>query len=265
VVYGEELFQSTAMWWSSNGQKIAFYRFDESAVPDFYLQLQQTKVHSTADVEPYVKVGGTNPVVDIFVYDLGTKKTTQVDVRDGKPFDNSVVGHYVYGVSWTHDGQELLFHRTNRRQNIMELCAVHPETGKTRVIVHEEWLPSWTENSPPMQFLKDGQRFIWTSERNGWKNLYLYELSGKLLATLTKHSTFEAANVVRVDEDAGLLYYMARDGDNPMKLQLHRVRLDGSAEQCLTDPTYNHTSISRRTANISSTWCKRTTCHPRRD
>ena len=117
----------------------------------FISQLDQTKFVSTADVEPYAKAGATNPVVDIFIYDLETKETVRVDVRDGKPFDNSVVGHYVYGVSWTRDG-ELLFHRTNRRQNIMEFCAADPETGKCRVIVREEWPASWTENSPDDAF-----------------------------------------------------------------------------------------------------------------
>jgi dipeptidyl-peptidase 4 len=239
-VYGEELGQNTAMWWSTNSRKLAFYGFDESRVPKFYLQLNQTKLISTADVEPYVKAGGTNPVVDIFIYDLESKKTVEVDVRSGKAFDDSVIGHYVYGVSWSRGG-ELLFHRTNRRQNTMEFCAADAETGQCRVIVREEWPASWTENSPAMQFLKDGQRFIWTSDRNGWKNFYLYDLSGQLLVTLTDYSTFEVASIVRVDEEAGWLYYTARDGDNPLKLQLHRVGLDGKNDQRLTDPAYHHT------------------------
>ena len=239
-VYGEELFQTTAMWWSTNSRYLAFYRFDESQVPRFYLQLDQTKLISREDVEAYAKAGGTNPVVDLFIYDAETKKTGRVDVRDGKPMGDSVVGHYVYGVSWLPDGR-LLFHRTNRRQNIMELCAADADTGLCRVVVREEWLPSWTENAPPMRFLRDGQRFIWTSDRNGWRNFYLYDLRGKLLATLTRHSDFEVADVVRVDEGAGLLYYTARDGDNPMKLQLHRVGLDGRNDVRLTDPEFNHT------------------------
>lgn len=238
-VYGEELFQNTAMWWSTNGKKLAFYRFDESHVPKFHLQLNQTKLVSTSDIEAYPKAGATNPLVDVLIYDLDTKKTVRVDVRDGQPFENGVVGHYVYGVSWTGDG-ELLFHRTNRRQNIMEICAADPETGKVRVVVREEWPASWTENSPPMRFLKDGRRFILTSERNGWANYYLYDLSGKLMAPLTQHDTFEVASIERVDEDAGLLYYMARDGDNPMKLQLHRVTLEGKDDRRLTDPAYHH-------------------------
>lgn len=239
-VYGEELDQNTAIWWSPDSRKIAFYRFDESPVPDYFLQLDQTKLQSKVDIEAYPKAGVNNPIADILIYDLDSKKTTRLDVRDGKPFDNSVVGHYVYHVQWSPDGSELLFNRTNRRQNIMELTAANPETGKCRVVVREEWPTGWTENHPDMKFLKDGKRFIWESERTGWKNLYLYELSGKLLATLTSHS-FETGAIVKVDEDAGLLYYMARDGDNHMKLQLHRVGLDGKGDKRLTNPAFNHT------------------------
>jgi len=239
-VYGEELFQKTAMWWSGDSRKLAFYRFDESQVPDFHLQLGQTKILSTADVEPYVKAGGTNPVVDLLIYHLATKRTVRVDVRDGRPFNNAVVGHYVYGVSWTSDGKELLFHRTNRRQNILEFCAANPETGKCRVLVREEWPASWTENLPTIRWLKDGQRFIWSSDRTGWRNYYLYDRGGRLLTTLTRHE-FEVAGIVRVDEDAGRLHYLARSGDNPMKLQLHRVRLDGTDDTRLTDPAFHHT------------------------
>ena len=239
-VYGEELDQLTAMWWSPDSKRVAFYRFDESQVRDFYLALGQTRINSSLDTEPYVKAGATNPVVDILIHDLESKKTLTVDARDGKPFDNSVVGHYLYNVSWTQDGKELLFHRTNRRQNVMEFTAADSATGKCRVVVREEWPASWTENSPAIRWLKDGKRFIWLSERNGWKNFYLHHLDGRLLAALTTHE-FEVANIVRVDEDANLLHYLARSGDNHMKLQLHRVALDGTGERRLTDPAWHHT------------------------
>jgi dipeptidyl-peptidase-4 len=238
-VYGEELDQNTAIWWSSNSQKVAFYRFDESQVQDYYLSLDQTKVQSRMDIEPYVKAGATNPLVDILIYDLVSKQTVKMDVRDGRPFDNSVAGHYVYGVSWTADSKELLFHRTNRRQNIMEFCAADPESGKCRVIVREEWPASWTENSPARRFLKDGQRFIWTSERTGWRNLCLYELSGKRLSTLTRHA-FEVGEIVHVNEEDGFVFYTARSGDNPLKVQLHRVGLDGKGDVRLTNPAFHH-------------------------
>jgi dipeptidyl-peptidase-4 len=240
-VYGEELSQRTAMWWSPDSRKIAYYRFDEQKVPDYFLQMNQTKLQSVVDTEAYPKAGAPNPVVDLFVYDVATRHTTRIDVRAGKPFDNAVVGHYVYHVAWSPDGTELLFNRTNRRQNILELAAANPATGATRVIVREEWPTGWIENNPSMYFLEDGRRFVWESFRNGWTNLYLYDLSGKLIVPLTTHTTFEVASILKIDESANVLFYTARDGDNSMKLQLHRVGLDGKGEKRLTDPAFHHT------------------------
>ena len=240
-VYGEELSQRTAMWWAPDSKRIAYYRFDEKQVIDFYLQMNQTQVQDTLDVEAYPKPGKPNPIVDLFVYDVASKKSTRVDVRDGKPFDNAVVGHYVYNVQWSPDGKDILLHRTNRRQNVLELAACSPESGRCRAIVREEWPTGWIENRPEMRFLKDGRRFIWESQRTGWKNFYLYDLAGTLVTPLTQLTTAEAENIVLVDEPRGVFYYTARDGDNYLKFQLHRAGLDGRNDKRLTDPALMHT------------------------
>jgi len=239
-VYGEELDQVTAMWWSPNGRQLAYYRFDENPVKDYWLQMDQTAVQGAVMIEAYPKAGTQNPIVDLFVFDQVTGKTVRIDARDGKPLTDEVVGHYVYGISWSPDGSEILLRRTNRRQNIMEFAACSPTTGACRVLVREEWLASWTENSPTIRWLADGKRFIWESERTGFKNYYLYDLSGKLIAPLTQHP-FEVAGIVKVDEEAKQLWYYARSGDNFMKLQLHRVGLDGRGDRRLTDPAFHHT------------------------
>ena len=240
-VYGEELAQTSAMWWSPDSRKLAYYRFDEKQVLDYNLQLDQTKIQSRIDVEAYPKAGTNNPTVDLYVYDVASRTTTKVDVRDGHAFENGVVGHYVYRISWTADSRELLFSRTNRRQNVLELVAVNPETGATRVILREEWPTGWVDNRPAMQFLSDSRRFIWESERDGFANLYLYDLSGRLITPLTRHTAFEVVSIIKIDEAAGVVFYTARDGDNHLKLQLHRVGLDGKGDTRLTDPSFNHT------------------------
>ncbi len=239
-VYGEELDQATAMWWSPDSSRIAFYRFDESRVPDYFLQLDQTKLYSKPDIEAYPKAGEPNPVADILIYDVASKTVVRADVRDGKPFDDAVVGHYVYNVEWSPDGSLLLFNRTNRRQNVLELAACDPATGRCRAVVRDEWPSGWIENNPETRFLADGRRFIRLSERSGWKNYYLYDLNGTLLRALTNHR-FEVVDIVLVDEKAGFLYYTARSGDNSMKVQLHRVGLDGKKDRRLTDPAFHHT------------------------
>jgi dipeptidyl-peptidase 4 len=240
-VYGEELDQTTAMWWSPDSRKLAYYRFDEKQVPDYFLQTDQTKLYSTVDTEAYPKAGEPNPIVDLFVYDVATKQSVKVDVRTGRPFDNDVVGHYVYRISWSADGTELLFTRTNRRQNTLELAAANPSTGACRVILREEWPTGWVETAPEQVFLADGRRFIWASERSGWRNYYLYDLSGTLITPLTRYATFEAASIVKLDEAAKVMFVMARDGDNYLKTQLHRVSLDGKSDVRLTDPAFLHT------------------------
>ena len=249
-VYGEELGQTTAIWWSPDSTKVGYYRFDESKVKDFYLQMAQTSVQSVMDVEAYPKAGAPNPIADVFVYDIASGRKQQIDVRDGKPFTdipadgsaftNDNIGHYVYGVRWSPDGTELFLNRTNRRQNAMDFAACNPAPGQCRDVIHEEWKPSWVDNTPALRYLADRKRFIWESERNGFQNYYLYDVTGKLINPITAHSTFEVASIVKVDEAAGVLFYMARDGENFMKLQLHRVGLDGKGDVRLTDPKFNH-------------------------
>ena len=238
-VYGEELGQNTAMWWSPDSKKIAFYKFNEKGAKQYYVLLDQLNLYDSLEVMSYPKVGEPNLPVDLMVYDLETKEMTQFDVRDGNSFQDGPLGTYLYGMSWTPDGKEFLYHSTNRKQDIMEYRAGNPKTGETRVVVREEWLPSFTKNTPEMRVLEDGEHFIWASERTGFNNYYLYNWDGTLVNAITQHD-FEVSNIVKVDEDKGELYYMARSGDNHMKMQLHRVKLDGKKDTRLTDPTMNH-------------------------
>lgn len=238
-VYGEELRQTTAMWWSPDSKKIAFYKFVEKDVKKYYVLLNQLKLQDSLEVEAYPKVGADNLPVDLMVYDVDSKKVTPFELRDGKPFADGALGTYIYGMAWTPDGKELLYHSTNRKQDIMELRAADPVTGKSRTVVHEEWLASFTKNTPEMEVLKDGKRFIWASERSGFNNYYLYDFSGKLIHAITNHP-FEVARIVKVDEKENTLYYMARSGDNHMKMQLHKVKLDGTKDTRLTNPAFDH-------------------------
>lgn len=246
-VYGEELGQNEAMGFSGDGKRLWYYSFDESKVPDYYLATNVTKVQNSLYIEAYPKAGAPNPEVELYTYDVAGKKSTKVQVRPGA-FDDGV-GHYVYGIRWSLDNRELWFHRTNRKQDVMEWCAADPDSGEVRVIVREEWPLSWTENSPRRVFLDSDPNIdkapankgkaIWFSERSGYRNLYMLDLAGGGLRPITQQP-FEVASIVRVDLPGGRLWYMGRDGDNPYKLQLHRVGLDGKGDVRLTDPKFNH-------------------------
>jgi dipeptidyl-peptidase 4 len=239
-VYGEELEQRTAMWWSPDSRKLAYYRFDEAKVPDYYVALDQTRLQDSIETEAYPTAGAPNPIVEVFIYDVATQQSTRVDVRSGKPFDDDVVGHYVYHVVWSPDGRDLVFFRTNRRQNVMEVAAANPSTGATRTILREEQPAGWVNDQPRLVFLRDGRRFIWESQRSGWDNFYLNDLDGTPMKPLTTSTRYEVGTLIKIDEAAGVIFYTARDGDSFRKLQLHRVGLDGTGERRLTDPAFHH-------------------------
>ena len=242
-VYGEELDMREAMWWSPDGKKLAYYGFDESKVPDYYVLLDQVDIQDKADIEAYPKAGVPNPVVTLFVYDLASKNTTRIDTA----LDDPTVGEYVYDVKWSPDGTELLYNRMNRHQNHLQFVAADPNTGKCRVVVDEHYSKTWTENHPPIQWLSPSpalaqgvsKPFLWISERNGFRNIYEGDISGQPLRAIT-HFNFEVQEILAVDQADQEIYFMARDGDNPYKLQLHKIKLDGTGDQRLTDPHLSH-------------------------
>src|SRR5262249_48713255 len=117
----------------------------------------------------------------------------------------------------------------------------------------EEWPTGWVDNHPQMRYFSDRNRFIWKSDHTGFSNYYLYDLSGRLINRITNNTTFESGNIIKIDEPNGLMFYMARDGDNFMKLHLHRVGLDGKGDVRLTDPKFNHTIAACGTAGTAIT------------
>ncbi|MBI1338812.1 prolyl oligopeptidase family serine peptidase [bacterium] len=237
-LYLEEFAMRAPVWWSPDGRRLAWMRFDERPVPDYFLSLDQTRPISTVHTQAYPHPGEANPIADVLVHDFDTGRTITLDVREGAAFTDSVVGHYVWNGQWTADGSLFLVFRSDRLQKVQDLAACDPVSGGCRSVVREERPQSWAQISPPT-FLKDGRRFIWASERTGYRNLYLYDLSGALITPLTRHG-FEAGDPVHVDERAGRLWYMARSGDNYMKEQLHRVGLDGRGDRRVSDPAFTH-------------------------
>ncbi|MBI1332234.1 MAG: prolyl oligopeptidase family serine peptidase [Armatimonadetes bacterium] len=237
-VYGEELGQRDAMWWSPDSSKLVFYRFDESKVKDYYVTLDEGGIQDRLYTEAYPKAGANNPLVQLLVYDVHTKSTIRIDT-EFKSTDPDIA-QYIYDVRFSPDGKEILFDRTNRKQNVFELVAADPATGACRVVLQETNPNGWVDNTPTMIWLEDGKRFLWFSEKTGYWNVYLASLDKGVIAPVTKNS-FEVENVVKVDEKKGVMWYMAHSAPNPYLLQLHRVKLNGSGDTRLTDPGLGHT------------------------
>jgi dipeptidyl-peptidase-4 len=235
-VYGEELNVREAMWFSPDGKKLAYYRFDESKVPDYFIAYEQTKIQDTLDTEAYPKAGAPNPEVELWVYDIASASKTKIDTM----FGDAEIGHYVYDVAWSRGGDELLYKRTNRKQNDLQFCAADPATGKSRIIVEERQRSGWVENHPTTMWLGDGKGFLWVSDRSGFNNIYLGNIDGRPLKVVTAHP-YEVDSIVKVDEDAKEVWYMARSAANPYFHQLHRIGMDGQKAIRLTDLSLSHT------------------------
>ena len=233
-VYGEELDQSTAMWWSPDSSKLAFYAFDVSPTQDYFLTSGLNELRTSIARERYPKAGDPNPIAGLRILDVASGGITTVDV--GPDTDQ-----YIYAVEWTPDGSELMFHRTNRHQNHLEVLAADPATGTTRLIVEEEQ-ETWQRNAPEMRFLEDGHRFLWETEKSGWKQWELRDLDGTLINALTS-GAFPVESILSIDEEVGRLYYTAKSSETPINEQVHRVNLDGTDPRRYTSADLHHSDV----------------------
>jgi dipeptidyl-peptidase-4 len=232
-VYGEELDQTRAMWWSPDSSKLVFYEFDERDVVDFYLVNGWTDLRTNPISEGYSKAGEPNPKAALLVFDLGTGRTTRLELP-GDPDEE----WYLYDVRFTPDGSEILFNQTDRLQHVLHVVASDPTTGASRIVVTERQ-ETWQDNHPTMRFLDDGHRFIWETEKTGWRQYELRDLDGRLINPLTR-GAYPVVSIERVDEESGVLYYMAYGGEHPLNAHLFRVNLDGKDPRRLTREPASH-------------------------
>lgn len=228
-VYPEELGQREAFWWSPDGRKIAFLQFDEREVYNVPIVHELAPDRRPAfepilELERYPKPGRPNPTVRLFVIDLPTRKTVEMKTESSGDV-------YITRIAWRSDGSEIFFQRLNRLQNRLELLAADPVEGGVRPILVEEE-PCFINLHNDFRQLADNKRFTWSSERTGWKHLYLYDYAGKLLATLTK-GEWEAGGISLIDEKNKWVYFTITDNAG-MDSHFGRVQLDGTRLSRLT-------------------------------
>jgi dipeptidyl-peptidase-4 len=232
--YRSEFGQREGMWWSPTGTRLAFYRVDERAVPDLAPAVEGALlVRGTG--HPYATPSTPGALTEVQVYDVPSGRTVVLAARE----TNNDVGYHVFRVRWTPDGSQILLLRSNRQQNVLDLAACSPVTGGCRTVVRESSRGGWVDPPPDALFLNDGRRFLWLSDRTGFRNLYLYDLDGRRLATLTAHA-FDVSGIARVVETSATVFYTAWDGLAPLRQQLHRVTLSGVDHAQLTDPAWHH-------------------------
>ena len=253
-VYPEELELTTAYWWSPDSSSVAFLEMDEHKVNQFPL-VDFESFSGEAELERYPVPSGPNPIVHVYVVPAAGGNPRQMDT-------GAETNNYIPRVNWLPDSRQLAIQRLNREQTVLDLLLANTSTGATKTILTEKDL-YWINIHDDLYFFKDGNRFLWSSERTGYRHLYLYDLNGKQLAQLTK-GEWEVTGVDAVDEPNGIVYFTSTE-KSPIERQLYRVALDGSQFSRITKEDGHHSaSFSPNSAFYVDTYSNAMT-PPRRD
>jgi len=183
VVYGSAVHRNEfgikkGTFWSPDGQRLAFYRMDQSMVAD-YPQVDIFPREATYEPDKYPMAGMTSHKVTVGVYDLTTDKT--VYLQAGDPTDR-----YFTNIAWSPDAKTVYMFELNRGQNDCRLVSYDAVSGAKIAELYRETSDKYVEPMNPIQFLPwDDDKFIMQSQRDGYNHLYLYDKQGKLLSQLT--------------------------------------------------------------------------------
>ena len=224
-VYEEEFTIVKGFEWSPDGKKIAYFRFDERAVPEYTLEYFKDGAYPEQYKYKYPKVGQPNASVSVFIYDLETGKSVKVNTDEN-------ADTYYPRMKWTQDPNKLCITKLNRLQNEMTLLVADAKTGDTYNL-YQEKNERYVALHDNLTFLKDGKHFLWTSEAGGFNHIFIHEMSGRLLRNITS-GDWEVTNFYGIDEAKGLLYYQSTER-SPMQRQIYSIDLQGLNKKCLTD------------------------------
>ncbi|PHS28241.1 MAG: S9 family peptidase [Robiginitomaculum sp.] len=194
----EEMGRSTGYWWSPDERYIAFQRTDESPV-EIISRMEIGAKSARVVPQRYPRAGMNNVVFTLNVVDLKDGSQHQVDL--GR---NSDI--YLARVNWDTDSSGLLVQRQNRTQTTLDLLRADPATGETTTVLSET-AKTWVNLSRDFHSLKKRKGFLWTSERSGFRHIYLYANDGTLIRQIT-NGKWPVSRIVGVDEKRGLVYFI---------------------------------------------------------
>ncbi|GAA4845703.1 S9 family peptidase [Algivirga pacifica] len=228
-VYEEEFSMAKAFFWAPDSKKIAYYTFDESGVKEYNMQMWSNGLYPEDYRFKYPKAGEDNSKITISVYHLSTDKVAKMDIGTEEDI-------YIPRVQWTQDAEVLSIIRMNRLQNKLEILHANATTGKSNVILTEE---SKTyvdiDYNDHLTYLKDGKQFIFTSEKDGYKHIYLYKLDGSLVRQITS-GNWEVTSLVGIDESSRtpVLYYTSTE-ESSLDRDFYRIDARGRGKRKLSE------------------------------
>jgi dipeptidyl-peptidase-4 len=225
-VYEEEFAFVRAFDWSTDSKKIAFIRFDESDVPEFSMSIFKKELYPTVETFKYPKAGEKNAVVSLHIYSLDSKNIKKIDLSNYNDF-------YIARLQWTKDANTVSAQVLNRHQDALDLLFVDATSGKKTVILNEKD-KAYVDVTDNLTFLKDNS-FIWTSEKDGFNHIYLYDKNGKLKNQVTK-GNWEVTNYYGFDEKSATVYYQSVENGS-VNRDIYKISLDGKKKVRLSNQT----------------------------
>ncbi|MGE3527257.1 MAG: S9 family peptidase, partial [Gemmatimonadales bacterium] len=217
-VYEEELGLRDGWRWSPDGRSIAYWQLTADSVRSFDLINNTDSLYSFVIPLQYPKAGESNSAARIGIVPAGGGATRWLAIP-GDPRN-----HYPARMDWASGSREVYVQRLNRLQNTLELMLGDAESGRVRTVLTERD-STWVETVDDMEWLDQGRRFLWVSERDGWNHVYTVSRDGTSPRLLTP-GAFDVLSVSGVDPQGGYLYYIASP-ENPAQRYLYRTRLDG--------------------------------------
>ncbi len=234
-VYEEELSLTKAFSWSPDGKVLAYYTFDESHVKEYNMQVWgDNQLYATDYRYKYPKAGERNSIVKLTFYDLATQKQTPIDIGNEKDI-------YIPRIKWTTNPGILSVIRLNRLQNKMEILHANTATGKTNIILTQNY-PTYVDidEADDLTYLKDGKHFIITGEQSGYRHIYLYDITGKLIRQITK-GDWEVKQFMGIDENSkGKTLYYSSTEVSPKERHVYQLNLNGKKKLKITDEPGMH-------------------------
>ena len=263
-VYEEELASRSgqAYLWSPDSRAIAYLQLDQSRVPTFPI-VDFLPVRNEVEWQRYPEAGAPNAIVRVGVIGFA---------KDGTPGPERLVSftpddvYVLPQLGWTPDSRQVAFQHLNRAQNELELrllpvpSSPREPLGTPRTVLTER-SRTWLNTFGAPRFLKDGRRFLWLSERDGFAHVYVCDVTGPCRAVTqgawmvdAQVSFMGAGPGLVLDERTGFLYFTATEKD-PRERHLYRVRLDGTGRTRLTREDGTHrTVISPDGRFYADTW-----------
>ncbi|MBI1937170.1 MAG: S9 family peptidase [Ignavibacteriales bacterium] len=217
-VYEEELSLRDGFRWSPDSKSIAYWQLDASGIGVFNLINYTDSIYSKIIPVQYPKVGTTNSACKVGVVGAEGGETIWMNVP-GDPRNN-----YIARMDWHPDSKNIWLQHLNRPQNKLEIMLCDSRTGEAKTIFTETD-DAWIDVTDYMQWINDGKYFVWLSDRDGWRHIYLISKDGKEIILLTP-GKFDVTDIQKIDEADEAIYFRASPG-NATQRYIFKTSLDG--------------------------------------